>query len=117
MIHGITIQLMVKTQTGTDTLNRPVYSEVPVDIEDVLVGQPEAEYPISDLNLSGKKAEYWLGIPKGDTHEWTDAKVILPEPFAGTYRVVGFPIAGIEENIPLRWNKKVKVEKYVEDQV
>ena len=44
--------------------------------------------------------------------DWTDTEVILPEPFAGRYRTIGYPTAGIEANIPLRWNKKVKVERY-----
>lgn len=116
MIKGITIQLIEKVQTGTDWGNRPVYEEVPTEIHDVLVGEPSTEDVAQALDLYGKHVQYVLAIPKGDSHEWTDTKVILPEPFAGTYRTVGFPTAGIEANIPLKWNKKVKVERYAEGQ-
>ena len=42
-------------------------------------------------------------------HDWTDTKV---EFFGKTWKTVGEPVEGIEENIPLRWNKKVVVERY-----
>lgn len=112
MIHGITIQLAVKTQTGTDSLNRPIFEETMVEVEDVLVGEPSHDDVTGTIELYGKRAAYTLGIPKGDSNKWEDATVILPEPFAGKYRTIGFPIAGIEANIPLRWNKKVMVEQY-----
>ena len=115
MIQGITIQLIQKTQTGVDAFNAPIYEEIPVDVADVLVGEPTSDEITDALNLHGKKAAYWIAIPKGDTNIWKDTKVIFPEPFAGTYQTIGYPIAGIEENIPLRWNKKIMVERYVED--
>ena len=37
-MHGITITLIEKTQTGTDALNHPIYSEAEVKIDNVLVG-------------------------------------------------------------------------------
>lgn len=111
-ITGVTIQLLNKTQTGTDAFNRPIYEEMAEDIENVLVGQPSSDEIKSTLELKGKKVSYVLAIPKGDTHEWENKLVILPEPFAGTYQVIGFPTAGIEANIPLSWNKKVMVERY-----
>lgn len=112
MIHGITVTLMERTQTGTDAFNRPVYTETPVQVPDVLVGQPTTDDVITTTDLTGRKAVYWLAIPKGDTHDWEDVVVVLPAPFAGRYRTIGIPIAGIEENIPLRWNAKVLVERY-----
>lgn len=111
MIQGITIQLAVRTQTGTDSFNAPIYSENLINVENVLVGQPTSEELNDAVSLYGKIAAYVLAIPKGDTHDWTDTEVILPEPFAGRYRTIGYPTAGIEANIPLQWNKKVKVEK------
>ncbi len=117
MINGVTIQLLEKRQTGTDWANRPVYEETAVDVDNVLVGEPSTEDVTQALDLYGKHVQYLLAIPKGDEHDWTDKKVILPEPFAGTYRTIGFPTAGIEANIPLKWNKKVKVERYVEGEV
>ena len=38
MIHGITVRLYVKSQTGTDAFNAPVHAETPIDVPNVLVG-------------------------------------------------------------------------------
>lgn len=111
-IHGITIQLAVKTPDGTDAFNRTTYTETLVSVDNVLVGQPSATDVTNALQLYGKKVTYMLGIPKGDTHEWEDARVVLPAPFAGTYRTVGYCEAGIEDLVPLEWNKKIMVERY-----
>lgn len=109
MIKGITIKLYTKTQTGTDGFNAPIYTETAEEVENVLV-QPTSETEILDtLNLTGRKAVYQLAIPKGDTHDWTDAKV---EFFNQTFRTIGTPIEGIEELLPLAWNKKVRCERY-----
>ena len=112
MIHGIDITLITKTQTGTDAFNRPIYTVKEEIISDVLVGEPSADEITSTLSLYGKQVKYTLAIPKGDTHTWIDTQVILPEPFGGTYKTIGYPTAGIDANIPLRWNKKVMIERY-----
>ena len=112
MIKGITIQLTERTQTGTDWSGQPEYTESVVEIEDVLVGEPTTEDVTGTMNLYGKRVAYTIAIPKGDSHSWENATVILPEPFAGKYRTIGYPTAGIEQNIPLRWNKIVKLERY-----
>lgn len=109
MIKGTTIQLIVETQTGTDPFGAPIYEEEAVDVEDVLVGQPSTDDVTNSIQLYGKKIEYILGIPKGDTHNWTDAVVII---FGEKYRTIGYPQTGILENIPLRWGQNVKVERY-----
>jgi hypothetical protein len=111
-MHGITITLIEKTQTGIDALNHPTYSEAEVSVDNVLVGEPTADEIANTMSLYGKKAEYTLAIPKGDTHKWEDTFVILPDPFAGKYKTIGHPTAGIDALIPLSWNKKVKVERY-----
>ena len=60
--------------------------------------------------ISGKIVSYVLAIPKGDAHNWTDTQVQF---FGQTFRTIGIPTQGIDENIPLKWNKKVRVEAYV----
>lgn len=110
-MKGINIILKSKIQTGTDEWNRPVYQETEEIISDVLVGEPSTEDIQSIDILYGKRVNYTLAIPKGDMHSFEDTTVILPYPFAGTYRTIGYATAGIEENIPLRWNKKVHIER------
>lgn len=111
-LHGITIQLLEKTQTGTDEFNRPIYEETAVSVDNVLVGQPASSEVTELQNLTGKMIVYWLGIPKEDTHEWKNKKVILPAPFSGTYRTVAFEQTGIQDLIPLGWGKNIAVERY-----
>lgn len=113
MIQGVTITLLVKTPAGVDGFNNPVYAESQEAVDNVLVGQPSTDEITNTLSLYGKRVAYTLGIPKDDTHDWVDVRVILPEPFAGTYRTIGYPVAGIPANMPpLAWNKKVLVERY-----
>lgn len=109
MIRGIPVTLYERTQTGIDAANRPIYEETPVTVENVLVGAPTSEDVTNEFNLSGKRIAYTLGIPKGDTHDWTDRTV---EFWGRKFRTVGIPTQGIEENIPLDWNMKVQVEAY-----
>lgn len=109
MINGITVTLYTKTQTDTDGFGDPVYTETPVDVADVLVYPSTSTEILETVNLYGKKAVYTMAIPKGDTHDWEDQKVSF---FGETWRTFGIPTEGIESNIPLRWNKKVTVERY-----
>lgn len=111
-LKGSDVQLTVKTQTGTDAANRPIYSETLVTIKDVLIGIPEADEVVNELNLSGKKLAYVLGIPKGDDHIWTDTFVTF---FGCKFRTIGIPLTAEQANIPLRWGSKVKVEYYGKD--
>lgn len=111
-MKGITILLLEKTQTGTDAFNHPTYSEDWVEVNNVLVGEPSSDEIANTMSLYGKEAKYTLAIPKGDDHVWSDTEVVLPAPFEGRYKTIGYPTAGIEANIPLKWNKKVKLERY-----
>ena len=112
-MRGVTVILIDKVDSGqTDELNRKIYIDSPITVSDVLVA-PSSSTEIADsVNLYGKKALYTLGIPKGDTNTWEDREVVLPAPFAGRYKVIGYPTAGIDALIPLRWNKKVYLERY-----
>ncbi len=109
MIQGKTITLYEKTKQGVDEFNQPIYSEKPITVENVLISPTSSDDVVNALNLTGKKAVYTLGIPKGDQHNWEDVKI---EFFNQVWHSFGIPIEGIEENIPLKWNKKVMVERY-----
>lgn len=108
-LRGISIILYTKNKVGEDEFGAPVYEELPEVVNDVLVGEPEGSDVTDTLNLTGKRLAYTLAIPKGDTHEWRARKV---EFFGRKFRTFGEPVEGIEGMIPLRWNKKVKVERY-----
>jgi hypothetical protein len=108
-LHGVTITLYERTQSGTDPFNRPVYTESPVEVGNVLIGEPSTQEIVDTLNLTGKKLAYTLAIPKGDAHDWKDRTV---EFFGERFRTIGEPTQGIDALIPLDWNMKVKVERY-----
>lgn len=108
-IKGIPVKLSVRTQKGIDGFKRPIYETSQEVVENVLVGEPSAEDVVNEINLSGKRIAYVLAIPKGDTHIWENTEV---EFWGMTFKTVGIPTQGIDDNIPLKWNKKVKVERY-----
>ena len=111
-IKGITVTLITKADSGErDEFNRPVETETRTDVNNVLVApvsQSNSEI-LSEISLNGKKARYQLGIPKGDAHDWDDCEI---EFFGVRWKSVGFSTEGIEENIPLDWNRRVVVERY-----
>ena len=108
-MKGTTVQLVKTTQTGTNDFGEPIYSEELVNVPDVLVGSPTTDDVTSTLSLYGKKIEYVLGIPKGDTNNWIDAEVVI---WGERFRTIGYPVTGEQANIPLRWGQNVKVERY-----
>lgn len=108
-IKGITVTLINKIETGKDPFGTPIYEDLEVLVENVLVIPTSSDDIVNQLNLTGKKAVYTLAIPKGDTNTWEDQEVRF---FDKRWRVFGIPLEGIEELIPLDWNKKVTVERY-----
>lgn len=109
LLKGITVELEVRRQEGTDEYNRPVYSSTYEEVENVLVGRPSEEELLDSLDLSGRRAQYTLGIPKGDTHEWADRKVRF---WGQEFHTIGHPVRGIESLVPLAWGQNVRVEIY-----
>lgn len=111
-MKGVTVTLEKKTQTGTDGFGQPIYTSESISVDDVLVGEPSTDDITNNLAMYGKTIVYTLAVPKGDMNDWEDTYVTLPEPMGGTFHTVGIPTAGIEENIPTRWNKKVHLERF-----
>lgn len=107
----VTVTLKAKTQTGTNDFGEPVYTIQDIPVDDVLVGEPSSTDIQNVITTYGKRISYTLAVPKGDVNKWTGAEVELPAPWSATYRVIGEPTMGIDENIPLRWNKKVHLER------
>lgn len=108
-MKGASVKLYVQTANGTDSFGNEKFTESYVTVDNVLIGQPSTDDITSSIELYGKKIEYMLGIPKGDTHNWEDTVV---EFFGHKYRTFGHTIQGIEENIPTPWHKKVRVERF-----
>jgi hypothetical protein len=108
-IKGITVTLINKREIGKDPFGNPIYEDVEIEVDNVLVSPVSTEDIVHTLELTGKKAVYTLAIPKGDENDWEDAEVIF---FGERWRTFGFATQGIEHLIPGDWNKKVMVERY-----
>ena len=109
-MKGIPITLYNKVEIGRDAFNKPVYDDVPETVENVLIEAISSTEVLETFNLTGRKAVYQLGIPKSDTHNWTAGKKVRF--FDADWRIIGIEQKGIEEMVPLRWNRKVQVERY-----
>lgn len=110
---GITVTLYEPTRTGTDALNNPVIEYHAVSVDNVLVGEPTSDEVSSSTQAYGKLCRWMLGIPKGDRHNWTDAKVTWT--MCGQIieaQTFGPPIMGIEELVPGPWHMKVRCQQY-----
>lgn len=108
-IRGMTVILIDKVESGKDPFNQPIYKETEIEVQNVIVSPTSTGDAANMQNLFGKKAEYTLGIPKGDTNIWENREVRF---FGRRWRTFGFTIEGIEELVPLSWHKKVMVSAY-----
>ena len=108
-MKSVTVQLETKTQTGTDILNHPTYTSTYETVKGVLVGEPTTEDITDAMTMHNAKCTYVVAAPKGDAHDWVDKKVILEN--GEIFHTIGRPTEGIPENIPGRWNRKIKLEQ------
>lgn len=110
-IHGITVTLYVRTAAvEVDDFNHTVHREYPEYIEDVIVSPVSSTEILETFNLTGRKAVYQLGIPKDDDHDWVAG--LRVSFFGHDWRVIAITQEGIDDMVPLRWNRKVQVERY-----
>lgn len=113
-MKGVTVSLYVQTQTGTDAFGNPIYSEKVENVKDVLIGEPTTDDIANSIALYAKQLKCVLGIPKGDTHDWMDKKVTWTDAYGTlhTLHTYGYPVTGVEANIPTKWHMKVMCEQY-----
>lgn len=113
-MRGTVVTLYEKTKSGVDPFGNDTYAEKAVQVQDVLVGEPSSDDIVTSTQLYGKQIRYMLGIPKGDRHNWQDARVQWTDAYGVVHecRTFGMPITGIEANIPTPWHMKVRCEDY-----
>lgn len=108
-MQGITVLLTEKLEIEKDPFGESVFEETQTEIENVLVAPASSEDIMNGLSIHGKRIAYNLAIPKGDTHNWEDTVV---EFWGRKFRTIGIPKEGIEDLIPLSWNRQISVECY-----
>ena len=101
--------LYQRTKSGKDGFLAPTYTETPVQVPNVLVTPATMDDVVSSLQLFGRRMAYELCIPKGDTHSWENCRVDF---FGESFRVYTPVEEYIEANVPLKWNRKVRVERF-----
>ena len=111
MIKAITVRLYTRsaaTPPVYDGFGDPVTTESYEDVAGVLVYPASGDAIVTDLQIYGKRSIYELCIPKGDTNSWEDKDV---EFFGKRFHSFTPEIEYIDANVPLRWNRKVRVER------
>ena len=115
-IKGTTVTLYDETITGYDDFGAPITVPTEITVDNVLIGEPSTDDITTSISMYEKKIEYMLGIPKGDKHDWKDKVVSWTDAHGTTHKVktFGFPITGIEANLPsqIPWHMKVRCEAY-----
>ncbi len=109
MIKGVQVILYEPLETGKDAFQQPVYTEVAVTVENVLITPAGDADPVSETQLHGKHIVYELSIPKVDAHTWEDRTV---EFFGQKWRTIGFVTQFPSYLVPLDWDRKIKVERF-----
>ncbi len=109
MIQGMPVRLYDRIETGVDDFNSPIYRDEPIRVENVLICPASAEAVTEGIQMYGKRAVYELCIPKGNTNVWEDRTV---EFFGRKWQTFGPALEWIGANVPLGWNKRIKVERY-----
>lgn len=109
LIKGIKVILHERVKSGVDAFNAPVFKTQPVEVKNVLVSPSDGSEILSENQMAGKRMEYELSIPKGDSHNWENSTV---EFFGKLWQTFGPVQEWTEDFVPLDWNRKVKVARY-----
>lgn len=108
-IKGIPIILINKVDSGEkNELGEVIFNITEKTINNVLVAPTNSDDIPQNLDLDLKRTLYTLAIPKNDNNLWSNAEVRF---FNQTFKVISEPIQGIDDLIPLSWNKKIIVER------
>ena len=110
MIRGVTVQVLRPTEESThDRFNNVVYgAAVTENVSNVLVS-PGATENLEASRPEGVSVAYTLHFPKTYTADLEGCFITLPEPWAGTYAVIGKPTPYIDVDTPTPWHMPCEV--------
>lgn len=109
-MRGATVTVTPRVMGEPDRFgNSSITDGEPVQVPDVLIA-PGATSDLEASRPEGVTVAYTLHFPKTYTGPLEGAKVTLPAPWAGTYRVIGDPRPYMDANTPTRWHMPVEVE-------
>lgn len=111
MIRGVTVTVLRPGEPAVSRLGNNVPG---ADTEEAVPGvlvSPGAAADMEAVRPEGVTVAFTIHFPKGYTRNLEGCRVRLPQPWGGTYRVVGNPMPYMDENTPGRWNRPVMVEE------
>jgi hypothetical protein len=107
LIHGETVILETKEETGKDGLNNPVWTTSEAVVPNVLVVPGPRADLIESNRPDGKIVKYTLHFPKTFTGDLKGCRVKVRGKWC---LVVGAPDRYTPENTPGEWNMPAEVE-------
>ena len=110
MISGIEIEVQRPTGATSDRFGNEVHSYSSETVGNVLVS-PGSTDDLEASRPEGVTVALTLHFPKGYDKCLAGSRVVLPAPWAGTYRVVGDPRPYIDADTPTPWHMPVEVER------
>lgn len=109
MLSGVEVTVSRPVVGAVDRLGNPTYTTTDETVGNVLVA-PGSTEELDASRPAGVSVAYTLHFPKAYTGNLRGCTVTLPEPWAGTYRVIGDPRPYMDANTPTEWNRPVEVE-------
>lgn len=108
MIKGVTVTVKTPSSNSVDRFGNAVYTFAESTVDNVLVS-PGVTANLEAARPEGVSVNLTLHFPKSFTGSLEGCLIVLPEPWAGTYRVVGNPLSYIDANTPTQWHMPVEV--------
>ena len=106
-MRGQTVVVLVKTPTGTDGFNNPIYEwAVEATVDNVLVAPGSSSDLPGNLCPDGVDVNLSLHFPKVYTESLRGRRVLVGE---RTYWVIGDPQPYMDVNTPTDWDRPVDV--------
>lgn len=110
MIKGVTVTVKAPTSSDVDRFGNAVYTFAESTVDNVLVS-PGMTADLEAARPEGVTVAFTLHFPKTFTGDLQGCLIVLPAPWAGTYKVVGAPGQYIDANTPTNWHMPVEVER------
>jgi len=110
MIKGVSVTVKTPTTESVDRFGNAVYTFAESTVDNVLVS-PGMTSDMEAARPEGVTVAYTLHFPKTFSGSLEGCLITLPDPWAGTYRVVGAPGQYIDANTPTAWHMPVEVER------
>lgn len=110
MISGETVTVRTPTYGAVDRFGNATQTWESSTVDNVLI-EPRSTLALEASRPEGVEVAYTLHFPKTFTGSLEGCEIILPAPWAGTYRVIGNPGPYMNANTPTPWNRTVEVER------